>query len=315
MVGALPLRLEEAFSVRDKIVLLTGATGTIGQSIAEIFAANGAHVVITDRQQDKLDELAEKFAAHPGSVTPRAADLASVDDLKSLLAFTDQKFGRINVIIHCGAIPSSSPIEQEHDDNFDLYFHTNVRSLWILARYSLPLFQKSGGGSFITIASINGHKPYISASLYTSTKAAVMNMSRDFAHEYLRHHVRFNTVSPGATGVEMRGLTHLAENMRQPWADQARTFLEQLLTEHPEIASAHPTEIAHVLIMLASSAGQHINGEDIIVDGGFSILLDTQIAGMKKEQNQIWERMADYLRELPADAWKNGVPEWLKKKS
>lgn len=313
MSHALPLRIEEAFSVRDKVVLLTGAAGVIGRSVAEVFAANGAHVIGSDREFERLDRVAAHCEKQGYPITIRPADLTSPDDLRDLLTFIDQQHGRLDIVIHCGAIPFSLDIDHDNDSNFDLMFHTNVRSLWILARYSVPLFDKAGGGAFITFSSINGHKSCIPAALYSSTKAAVLNMSQDLSAELITHNIRFNTISPGATGTDERAMMQIADSLHEPHSGEIIKFVHANAPDDEQRYTAHPTEVAHVLIMLASAAGRKVNGTDIIVDGGHMARLDGQAAQTGIKQRNYWKALREQLLALPESAWKTAPPEWLKR--
>lgn len=311
MSTPLPLRIEEAFSIRDKVVLLTGATGIIGMSIAHVFAANGARLICSDREMLKLEALAKECEAVGGKPAICAADLTSPESLKALLAFVDEKFGRLDAIIHCGAIASSAPFDDDKEENFDLIFHTNVRSLWLLARDSVALFDKAGGGTFITFSSVNGHRPFIPAALYSSSKAAVMNMTQDLASELSDHHIRFNTISPGATGLEDRALAHLSEVLNPPYREQVIAQFRADMKADTSGYSSDPTEVAHALVLLVSEAGRRINGADLVVDGGHMIRQDNQIVQTRNQHHEKWDKAHAVLCALPKEAWKDGPPAWV----
>jgi NAD(P)-dependent dehydrogenase (short-subunit alcohol dehydrogenase family) len=294
-------------------VLLTGAAGAIGTSIAHVFAANGARLICSDREAPRLETLARQCEAVGGKPAICAADLTSPESLRALTAFADEQFGRLDAVIHCGAIANSAEFGDDKEENFDLIFHTNVRSLWLLARDSVPLFDRSGGGSFTTFSSINGHRPFIPAALYASSKAAVMNMSRDLASELSEHRIRFNTISPGATGVDERAIERFSELLHEPYRAEALARLRDEMNADAGGYSSHPTEVARALVLLVSAAGRRINGTALVIDGGHMIRQVNQVADVRNKHHEKWECARRILLALPKEAWKEAPPKWVAK--
>lgn len=310
-----PWSIEDAFSVRGQAVIVTGAAGRIGRHIARAFAANGATVVLSDRASPELGRQVELLAQeHAADVWAQPGDLTSPDDLRGLVAAAHERCGRLDTVVHCGAIPFSSPLFEESEDRFDVLFHTNLRSAWLLARHAIPLLEQTRG-SMISVASVNAHRALFPCSLYSATKSGLKTMSAELAAEFGPNHVRFNTISPGLIRGDSGHLQDLADLLHPPHGEQLRaTFEDELLaatrSKQPLPEVGQPYDVAMAAVYLASPAARFVTGADLLVDGGKLHMFEGQVAnGAGRGQ---WRRVREHLLSLGDDAWKGEKPHWLK---
>ena len=309
MSPEIPLHIADAFSVKNKVVLVTGAGGWIGHMIATTFAANEARVALSDRPGDHLTEIATALASQ--NAHPFPADLTSLEQLAALVEQTVAHFGSLDILVHCGAIPVSGPALSPHDD-FDKLFHTNVRSAWALARAAAPHLEKSTG-NIVFISSVNGHRPMFPGTLYAASKAALLSMTRELAVEFAAKNIRVNSVSPGA----IINIRKNIEGMRKKLAPAYFAPYEKMILENAETfgktaqplpLGGRPIDVALACLYLASPAARFVTAADLLVDGGllFNFLHPKHEAG-----EDFWTKLRAHLKALPADAWIDTIPEWI----
>jgi NAD(P)-dependent dehydrogenase (short-subunit alcohol dehydrogenase family) len=304
----IPLAIADAFSVKEKVVLVTGAGGWIGHMIAQTFAANGSRVALSDRPGEHLNEVAAHLSPLGAQVFP--ADLTNVAELEALVANTVAHFGRLDVLVHCGAIPVSGPALSTHDD-FDRLFHTNVRSSWSLARFAAPHLEKTAG-NIAFISSVNGHRPMFPGTLYAATKAALLSLTREMAIEFAAKNIRVNSVSPGAIINIRKNIDGMRKKLAPAYfADYEKMILKNAetfgKTAQPLPLGGRPVDVAMACLYLASPAARFVTSADILVDGGllFNFLQP------KHPNDDFWTKLRTYLKSLPPEAWIDTIPDWV----
>lgn len=312
----IPHPIADAFGVRDQVVIVTGAAGHIGPRIATVFAENGAHVLASDRPGANFDQAMEQLRA-AGDVLAAPADLTQPDELRAVIALAEQRFGRLNSLICCGAIGTSDPLDYEKDDNFDRMFHTNVRGNWQLARYATALLEKSGGGSIVNISSVNGHRAQFACSLYAGTKAALLAMTREMSVELAPRLIRINSVSPGSIPAGERHAHHMADRLHEPYRQQFLEMATPLLADagrdyQPLPIAGKGEDIAMACVYLCSHAARFVTGTDLLVDGAMLQNFDWHGA-RRRDRSSAWQKNREWLLALPEAAWKGERPHWLQR--
>lgn len=311
-----PIAVHEAFSVAGQVVIVTGAAGLVGSCVAEVFAANGARVVASDREGPRLHETVDRIAReHSAQIVAQVADLTQPAELEALVEEAVRRFGALHTIVHVGAIPVSRPLYDEEISDFDRLFHTNLRSMLLLARYAIPHLEKTRG-SMVNIASVNGHRALFQCSLYGATKAGMINMSRELAAEFGEKFIRFNTISPGLIRHEGGRMGRLQERLHPPYDEELeKRFGDEAdslqISSQPLRGQGLPYDVAMAALYLASPAARFVSGADLLVDGGKLHMFDHQHALRGEQWRAFWERVRAYLLELPDSAWKAEKPRWL----
>jgi len=244
--------------LKDKVAIVTGASRGIGKSIAEVFAREGATVVICGRKQNTLDEVAGEFKGGAGRVIARACHVGKTEDLQRLVEGTTQELGRIDIVVNnAGTNIAQGPAIQMDDAQFDKMIEVNLKSAFRLTRLVAPGMCDRGSGAIINIASIAGIRPQFHGLLYSMTKAALIMMTQSYALELGPKGVRVNAIAPGLIQ------TVLSEYY---WKDESR--FEQMMARQPIPHLGQPHEIADVALMLASNDSSYLTGQTIVVDGG-----------------------------------------------
>jgi len=244
--------------LKNKVAIVTGASRGIGKSMAEVFAREGATVVICGRKQNTLDEVAAEFKGLAGRIVPMACHVGKLDDLQRLVDTTTRDFGKIDILVNNAATNiAQGPAIEMDDGQFDKMVEVNLKSLYRAMRLVAPGMCQRGSGSIINIASIAGFRPQYHGLLYSMTKAAMIMMTQSYAVELGPKGVRVNAIAPGLVQ------TVLSEYY---WKDEGR--LQQLMSHQPIRHLGQPPEIAEVALLLASDRGSYITGQTMIVDGG-----------------------------------------------
>ena len=244
--------------LKDKVAVVTGASRGIGRSIAQVFAREGATVVICGRQQETLDQVAAEMVAGPGTVYPLACHVGRADQIQRLVETAHHKFGRIDILVNNAATNiAQEPVLEIDEGKFDKMVEVNLKSAFRLIQAIAPGMCQRGWGSIVNIASISGIRPQYHGMLYSMTKAALIMMTQSYALELGPRGVRVNAIAPGMIQ------TVLSEYY---WKDDARR--EKIMQEQPIQHLGQPEEIAELALLLASDRGSYITGQTMIVDGG-----------------------------------------------
>jgi NAD(P)-dependent dehydrogenase (short-subunit alcohol dehydrogenase family) len=244
--------------LKNKVAIVTGASRGIGKAMAEVFAREGATVVICGRKQNTLDEVAAELKGLPGKIVPLACHVGKLEELQRLVDTTTRDHGKIDILVNNAATNiAQGPAIEMDDGQFDKMVEVNLKSMYRLIRLAAPGMCERGSGSIINIASIAGLRPQFHGLLYSMTKAAMIMMTQSYAVELGPKGVRVNAIAPGLIQ------TVLSEYY---WKDESR--LQQLISHQPIRHLGQPPEIADVALLLASDAASYLTGQTIVVDGG-----------------------------------------------
>lgn len=247
----------------DKVVLVTGAGRGIGKAIAEAFAAEGARVVIAARTPSHGEKAVAGIRERGGQATLVVGDISVRADLKAMVAATTDTYGRLDVVVHCAADVAHGLVKDMDEDAFDKLIHSNIHSLFWLAKDALgPLSKAPDKGRLIYISSngAEGRSFVPGFSAYVSSKSFMNHFARCVALEYGQHNVLVNVVEPGLT---------LSDRMREHLPD---SFSAKLSAGFPVPRPAQPAEIASAVLYLASPEAGYITGSSLLVDGGASMV-------------------------------------------
>jgi dehydrogenase/reductase SDR family member 4 len=244
--------------LKNKVAIVTGASRGIGKSMAEVFAREGATVIICGRKQDTLEEVAAELKGLAGRVVPVACHVGKLEDLQRLVDTTTSEHGKIDILVNNAATNiAQGPAIEMDDGQFDKMVEVNLKSMYRAIRLVAPGMCERGSGSIINIASIAGLRPQFHGLLYSMTKAAMIMMTQSYAVELGPKGVRVNAIAPGLVQ------TVLSEYY---WKDESR--LQAMMSHQPIRHLGQPVEIAEVALMLASDASSYLTGQTLIVDGG-----------------------------------------------
>jgi len=204
--------------IRDKVVLIAGASSGIGEATARELARRGAKVVMGARRTDRLDAIAAELARAGHTALARRLDVTDLADVRAFAEFALATFGRIDVIVNNAGVMPLSPMEALKVDEWNRMIDVNIRGVLHGIAAALPVMKKQGGGHVVNVASIGGHVVYPTAAVYCATKYAVVAISEGLRQESTN--IRVTIISPGVTESE------LAETISDPaqrqWAKDFR---------------------------------------------------------------------------------------------
>ena len=240
-----------------KVALVTGGSTGIGSAIAIQLAENGLQVVITGRTESTLKTSAGQHA----NISYIVADVAKPEDVKKTIAHMKSTFGRLDVLVNNAGIAPSVPFEQFTLDHFDNLYNTNVRGLVDITHKALPLLKKSKG-NIINITSVVADKPMPGFLIYSSTKGAVITLTKGLAKELAPFGIRVNAVSPGPIETPLFDKIGMNEKEMENMAGA----ISQMV---PLGRFGTVDEVASVVTYLASEQASYVTGAQYKVDGGF----------------------------------------------
>jgi NAD(P)-dependent dehydrogenase (short-subunit alcohol dehydrogenase family) len=239
-----------------KVAVVTGGNSGIGLSTAQVFAAEGAQVVVTGRRKAELD--AAVAAIGHGAVGVQG-DVAKLADLDRLYAEVKTKFGRIDILFANAGVCELAPLGGVSEEHFDKVFDINVKGLLFTVQKALPLF--ADGGSIILNSSVANTTGIPAFGVYSATKAAVRSFARTWTAELKDRKIRVNVISPGPIETPIFGKAGLS-------GEQLKDFDAQISAQVPLGRFGKPEEIAKAALFLASDDASYVAGADLYVDGG-----------------------------------------------
>lgn len=251
---------EDMFSLKGKVALVTGASGAIGQEISVSLARAGADIIAMGRNMDRLRKTAEMVKKHKRDSAIISGDISKMEDVERISRESFTHFGRVDILVNNAGTNVFKKAEDFTEGDFNLIVNTNLKGSFFLSRLIAVGMRKNNAGNIIFITSQLGKTAMNFACLYGATKAALMQITRSLAFEWAKYNIRVNSVSPGpwSTG------------MLEPAFKNGKTK-EALIRMTPTRRLGEEGDIGGAVVFLASDASRHITGQDLIVDGGFSI--------------------------------------------
>src|SRR5207244_10485060 len=185
-----------------KVALVTGGTSGIGKATAIKFARAGAKVVLTGRREKEGAQVVAEIEKLSGDAAFVRTDVAKDADVKAMVDFTVDKFGRLDVAFNNAGVEWKGPLDQATEAEYRRVFDINVWGVLNSMRYEIPAMLKSGGGAIVNNSSVAGHVGLGEVSIYIASKQAVEGLSKSVAFEVARRKIRVNAVAPGAKATE-----------------------------------------------------------------------------------------------------------------
>lgn len=243
--------------LKDKVAIVTGGGLGFGAGIAELFAAEGARVLVADIDGARAGRVAGEIG---DAARPSTADVASGADFARMVKEVLDAFGRLDVVVNnAGTTHRNQPLLEVDEATYDRVFAVNVKSIYWSVQHALPVFRRQGGGCFINIASTAGLRPRPGLTWYNASKGAVITMSKSMAVELAPDKVRVNAICPviGETGLT-------AEFMGGDSPELRAKFVASI----PLGRMSTPRDIANTALFLASDEAEFLTGVALEVDGG-----------------------------------------------
>jgi NAD(P)-dependent dehydrogenase (short-subunit alcohol dehydrogenase family) len=238
-----------------KVAVITGATSGMALAGAKLFVDEGAHVFITGRRKDALDQAVELIGRN---VTGVQGDSANLDDLDRFFETVQQEKGVIDVLWASAGAGEQGGLGEITEEQFDAAFSLNARGTLFTVQKALPLF--NDGGSIVMTGSNASLRGYPLWSVYAASKAALPAFARVWVAELRDRKIRVNVLTPGQVGSPM---------MEAVMSAEMKVQFESVI---PRREMGHPEEIASVALFLASDDSSYVNGQELVVDGGTTVI-------------------------------------------
>src|SRR6266542_2507089 len=251
--------------LRDRVCLITGSTSGIGLETARLLTAEGARVVVTGRDQDRVERAREEA----GAVLGVACDLSEPGAPQELVAEAVEAVGPVECLVNNVGEAYQVGFEELSDDQWDALWQLNVMSYVRCIRAVLPAMREAGTGAIVNVSSTAGKRPSTSMPNYSVTKAAVLSLSRLVADLYAPVGIRCNAVAPGPTATDawLAG-GGLADQQAARTGKDRDEVLRSVAAGRPLNRLARPDEIAAVIVFLCSDRAGYVTGAAWSVDGG-----------------------------------------------
>ena len=255
--------------LKDKVAVVTGSSVGIGLAIARGLAAEGVHLALCARDEQRLAQVARTISDEYGvRVLGVAADVSVSDDLRRFVAAVEGEFGGADILINNAGTGSEETILSAPDERWQFYWDVHVMAAVRLARALAPAMQQRGGGVILHNASICATQPLGYEPIYNVTKAALVMFSKCLANELIPANIRVNTVNPGLvmTPDWQKTAKLLTAGSDQTW----EAYLDKIATDNAPIGRfATPDEIANLFVFLCSPRASYCVGSTYYIDGGW----------------------------------------------
>ena len=245
-----------SLKLQDKVAIVTGATSGMGRATAKKFAAEGAKVVVTGRNEERAKAVVDDIVAAGGEAIYVIVDTANTEDCHVLLDKTLEAYGTVDILVKNAGTLSMSPLAEVSLEEWERVFNVNVTAALYLTQLVAPIMKEKGKGVIVNTASVASFAAHHGFAAYVSSKHAMAGLSKSMAWE-LGPEIRVNAIAPG--------LIHTAMVDSIGGLDT----LQFMIDACPMKRAGQPEDIANVALFLASDDSSFIDGQVIKVDGGF----------------------------------------------
>ena len=238
--------------LKEKNIIVTGATGGIGNSIIKKLYDAGANILATGTKDEKLEELKKKFQ----NIQTFKFDISQTNNLENFIEeATKQLEGKLDCIVNNAGITQDNLAIRMSIEEWQKVIDINLTSTFLISKFAIKKMLKNKKGKIINITSVVGHTGNLGQTNYTASKAGIIAMSKSLAIEYAKKNINVNCISPGFIKTAMTDKID-------------EKFKEVIISKIPSARLGEPEDVANAVIFLASPQSDYINGETLHVNGG-----------------------------------------------
>ncbi len=256
---------DSIFSLQNKVAIITGGYGHLGAGMTKGLITSGSIVIVAGRNKEKF----EKIFFKNDNMFFYQTDISSTESIKKTFNEVFNKFGKIDVLVNNAIYSKSNMPEKMTDEEWSEGVEGVLSSLFKCIREVVPYMKKQGCGNIINISSIygmvspdfkiyEGFNSFLNPPNYSAAKSGVIQLTKYFASYYAKNNIRVNSISPGA--------------FPSPEVQKHQVFIDNLIKKIPLKKIGTPKDIEGIIVFLASDASSYITGQNIIIDGGWTII-------------------------------------------
>ena len=249
--------------LEGKVAIVTGATAGMGRAAAELFAQEGAKVVMCGRRESLGQEIVDVIKGRGGEAIFVQADVSRAEDVQKVVDAAVSSYGKLDVLFNNAGIDSGlvDDPSQESEEDWDRVIDVNLKGTFLGIKYAVPEMRKVGGGSIINNSSVNDSQAGAASNIsYHASKGGVTALTKKAAVAYAADNIRVNAVNPGPIATEMVDI---------PWDKLSDPdTIETRLRLQPMRRMGHPMDVAYAALYFASDESAFVTGATLIIDGG-----------------------------------------------
>ncbi len=246
--------------LENKVTLVTGGGSGIGRGIAQMFAEEGALVMVVDVSLEGAKETAQKITSEGGDARFVQADISKEDEVQQIVQEAVDTWDRLDVLVNNAGIVREGSVTETTIEDWDAVMGINLRGTFLCSRYALNQMVQQGAGAIINIGSVGGLRGARGLAAYATAKAGVINLTRQMANDYGQHGIRVNCICPGTIVTPMHRIWYTEEEQEATLAEWAKN--------RPLNMAGEPIDIAYPAVYLASDEARFVTGSIVVVDGG-----------------------------------------------
>jgi 2-keto-3-deoxy-L-fuconate dehydrogenase len=255
------------FDLSGKVAAVTGGGSGIGEAIALVFARQGARVFVLDLDEKAARRTADAIVTAGGACRPLRCDVTSAADAAEAVRAVEAEAGRLDILVNNAGVAHVGTAETTAEADFDRIYRVNVKGVYLCTQAALPLMLRGGGGVILNMASIAALIGIPDRFAYSTSKGAVLAMTRSIATDYMTKNVRCNCICPA------RVHTPFVDGfLAASYPGREQEMFAELSAYQPLGRMGTPEEVAHMALYLCSSEASFITGQAFPIDGGVLVL-------------------------------------------
>jgi len=255
------------FQLTNKSAVVTGGASGIGEAISILFGQQGAQVAVLDVDEAAARRVADRIVAAGGKADAHRCDVSSAADTVAAMSAVERSAGRIDILANIAGVAHVGTVETTTEADFDRVYRVNVKGMFLSTQAALPIILKGGGGVILNMASIASLIGIPERFAYSTSKGAVLSMTRSIATDYMHKNVRCNCICPA------RVHTPFVDGyLKAAYPGREREMFQELSAYQPLGRMGKPEEVAQMALYLCSNEASFITGQAFPIDGGVLVL-------------------------------------------
>jgi NAD(P)-dependent dehydrogenase (short-subunit alcohol dehydrogenase family) len=255
--------MDRGARLAGKVAIVVGASSGFGRAAADLFALNGAAVVLAARRADLLQDAVERIRSSGGEAVAIGTDVLLEADLDRLVAQAFERFGGLDIMFNNAGTQLFKNADETTAEEWDRVLGVNLRGTWLGCKHAIPVMRRNGGGAIINTSSIYATAGVPAQAAYAASKGAVLSLTRQLAIELAPARIRVNCLCPGWIDTEY------ARNWFAGQSDPDAAW-QATLAAYPLGRPGEPVEAAQAALFLASDEASFVTGQALYVDGGYT---------------------------------------------